>query len=355
VVVSRHPDVPVTPTGDITVILYSSGVSPELLAQQLNAIRRQTVQPGALLVHVDGSHGHDEQSLMRIGEGAARTPMAVGRHFRLPLAREVHTTYVAILEEDAIPGANWLERALGALANGDSNDLPYGPAVVACSGVLQGSPDPADAHVVGAELPRGEQSLVVDFGRQGWVFAREFARHAESMHRVGSSSDSLGILLAAAANSANIPTVVLDYGEQRENWGSLHPKTVGVDPHDTAAAFLAYLDMGWDPAYEGRELNRAAVPAQAIPAVTPGAPDPYAPKTTHMGETVIVERVLRPEEQTPDPNAGRERVLEGSEATPPPLSARTERVVPPSDPPASAKTERVVASTPPKSDTGAGA
>ena len=350
VVIPRTPDVPVTPTGDVTVILYSSGEAPQLLAQQLNAIRRQSMQPAQVLVHVDGSHGHDEQSLMKIG--TARTPMNVGRHFRIPLAREVHTRYVAILEEDAIPGSNWLERAVSALMQADSDEYTAGPAVVACSGVLQGSPNPVDAHLVGPELPRGEETLVVDFGRQGWVFAREFARVAESLPRVGASSDSVGILLAAAAAHCGIPTVVLDYGVQHENWGSTHPKTVGLDPHDTAAAFLAYLEMGWEPTYEGRDI-RVAQPSATQPAAQPAIPR-REPKVTNMGGFTTIERVLEPHEQTPDPNKGRERVLQGGEATPPPLSARTEHIVPPSDPPASAQTERVVASTPPKSDTGRG-
>lgn len=345
---SRMPQIPVTPRGDVTVILYSSGEQPQLLAQQLDAIRRQTMQPGELYVHVDGSSNHDERSLMKLG--TARTPMNVGRHFRLALAREAKTKYVAILEEDAIPGSRWLERAVLALTQADGEEHEAGPAVVACSGVLQGSPDPADAHPVGPELPRGDATLVVDFGRQGWVFAREFARVAESLLRVGSSSDSLGILLAAAAGGAGIPTVVLDYGQDRENWGTTQPKSVGLDPHDTAAAFAAYLDMGWDPSFEGRDLRHAAQPA-AAPAGQPTIPGGEW-KETKLGESVVRERVLGPNEQTPNPNEGRETILDGGQQTPPPLSSHTEQVVAPSPPPPSAETERVVASTPPKSGTG---
>jgi hypothetical protein len=345
---SRMPQIPVTPRGDVTVILYSSGEQPQLLAQQLDAIRRQTMQPGELYVHVDGSLNHDERSLMKLG--TARTPMNVGRHFRLALAREAKTTYVAILEEDAIPGSRWLERAVLALTQADSDEHEVGPAVVACSGILQGSPSPADAHPVGPELPRGEETLVVDFGRQGWVFAREFARVAESLLRVGASSDSLGILIAVAASQAGIPTVVLDYGQDRENWGTIQPKSVGLDPQDTAAAFTAYLDMGWDPSYEGRDLGHLqAAPAQ--PAGQPAIPGGDW-KETKLGESVIRERVLGPNEQTPNPNEGREQILGDGEQTPPPLSSHTEQIVAPSPPPPSAQTERVVASTPPKSDTG---
>lgn len=349
---SETGQVPATPRADVTVCLFSSGASPQLLAQQLQALRRQTVQPAAIHVHADGSAGHDEQSLMKLT--TSRTAALFGRHFRLAIARGAQTRYVLLLEEDAVPGARWLERALGAIQQSDDPGLPYGPAVVACAGVLQGSHDPADAHFVGPELPRGEQPLEVDYGRGGWLFATEFARVIEGAARVGSSSDALGILIAYAAQLAHIPTVVMDYGIDHENWGTTMPKQFGVVPEDTARAFTGYLEMGWEPPLEGKGLvppqaaEQPAPPAQTLP----NAARPSEWTETRMGGTVQRERVLAPHEQTPDPNTGRERVLSPGEQTPPPASSRSEQIVPPSPPPESAKTERIVASEAPKSQTG---
>lgn len=343
--------VPAQPQGEVTVVLYSSGSSAQLLSQQLQAIRRQTVQPAEIHVHVDGVHGHDEQSLMRMS-AVCRTPQPMGRHFRLALAREAKTPYVLVLEEDVLPGPRWLERALEAIKAGDAEDLPFGPAVVACSGVLQGAPDPAAAHPVGPELPRNEEPIVVDYGRGGWLFATEMARIAESMPRVGSSSGSLGILLAAAAQQAGLPTVVMDYGISQEHWGSTTPQQHGVDPHDAAHAFSTYVEMGWEPEYLGKGLPpvpaQEAAPQQHGHGHLPPQATPREPKVTRMGGITTIERVLEPHERTPDPS-NNEQIVPDS---PPPVSARTERVVASSPPPESAKTERIVASEPPKSQTG---
>lgn len=365
--------VPAVPRADVTVILYSSGSSSNLLGQQLQALRRQTVQPSAILVHADGPHGHDQTSLLRLSVFA--TPIPVGRHFRLGLARTVGTAYVAILEEDAMPGARWLERAMEAITAADRDELDFGPAVIACSGVLQGSADPSDGHVIGPELPRGDQPLEVDYGRHGWLFATEFARVAEGLVRVGNSTDSLGLLLAVAARSAEIPTVVMDYGAAQEHWGSTMPKHAGIDSEDAGASFSAYLELGWQPAYYGQGMQHAVAPASAVPGqrqlyssggppqtdaqgrqlYTDGAPAPAQPptrrepKVTHMGGMTMIERVLEPHEQTPDPSASRSQIVPPS---PPPLSAHTEQIVPPSPPPQSAFTEQLVSTEPPKSQTG---
>jgi hypothetical protein len=337
---------------DVTVILYSSGQAAVLLAAQIEALRRQTVQPMALYVHVDGPTGHDERTLAKLI--TCRTPMTFGRHLRLALAREAETSYVAVLEEDAMPGPNWLERAMDALMNADSDELPYGPALVACAGVLQGSENPADAHLVGPELPRGEQSLEVDYGRQGWLFATDFARVAEGLPRVGFSSNSVGILLAAAAQQAGVPIVVLDYGTQQANWGSKAAQQHGVDHQDAAEAFIAYLGMGWEPPYKGAGLAppQAAAQAPATPSL-PASAQPGQVVERRQGGITTREFVLPPEQQTPDPAKARERVLAPEERTPPPQSAATEAVVEPAPPPESAKTESIpTQSSEPESDTG---
>jgi hypothetical protein len=351
-VIRPRETVAAVPQVDVTVILYSSGESPVLLATQLRAIRSQTVQPMFLDVHVDGPAGHDERTLSKLN--TCRTSRAIGRQHRLALARGAATNYVAILEEDAMPGPMWLERAMEAMGEADTPELQYGPAVIACSGVLQGSENPSDAHVVGAELPRGDQSLEVDFGRQGWLFATEFARVVEGLPYEGVSSDSLGILLAAAAQQAGVPTVVLDYGVDHANWGSTTPHQYGLDPEDAHDAFLAYLELGWEPPCTGKSLS----PTQSAQQ-TPGAPTlpataaPGDVVEKHYGGTTTREFVLPPDQRTPDPNQGRERVLTGSEATPPPPSAATEEVVEPTPPPDSAYTETIqTPSTPPASETG---
>jgi hypothetical protein len=348
-VIQPRQTVPATSQADVTVILYSSGKAPVLLATQLDAIRRQTVQPKELYVHVDGSTGHDEKTLAKLI--TCRTPTEFGRHLRIALAREAQTRYIALLEEDACPGAHWLENAIRAMLEADGPELAYGPAVIACAGVLQGSEKPVDGHVVGPELPRGEQAMEVDFGRQGWLFATEFARVAESLPRVGSSSDSLGVLLAAAAQQAGVPTVVLGYGTEQSNWGALQPHQHGLDPADTAAAFEAYLQLGWEPPYTGQGLAPAQPAPQAPTQPTlpvSAKPGEVTERRMGTGPDAMISRefVLPPEQQTPDPSKARERKLDAHEQTPPPASAGTESLIQ-TPPPENAKTETIPQPTPP--------
>lgn len=349
----RQPDVSAHQQADVTVILYSSGEAAVLLTAQLQALRRQTVQPRTVYVHADGASRHDEPTLAKLHP--FRTPTRVGRQHRLAIAREVETSYVAILEEDTMPGARWLERAMQAMTDADSEEYPYGPAVIACSGVLQGSPNPADAHIVGPQLPRGEQSMEVDFGRQGWLFAADFVRKAQGLPYEGDSSDSLGILLAAAAQDAGIPTVVLDYGVDKENWGALGAATQGVDPYDAAEAFQAYLAMGWEPAYHGAGLAQPKQDPQSDAPTRASLPSGLQPgKVIERHGMGITTREFIPEQQTPAPSSKNEKILSPEEQTPPPQSASTETVMDqPSPPPESAKTEVIPEpSQPPQSDTG---
>jgi len=369
---------------DVTVILYSSGENPALIAQQIDALARQSVHAKTIWVHADGPKGHDERTLARMT--VHRTAGHFGRYFRMSLARNVTTRYVAILDEDTLPGRRWLERTIVALMEADEeveaegSELPFGGFVLAGSGSVLASDDPADVRLVGPELPR-DAPCTVDFGRQSWVFGAGLARVADGIPRVGGSGMAFGFAMSAAAAAAGIATIVLDYGVNRDDWMVMHETQLVSPQQDVYAAYMNYRNVGWEPTFAAQGSSPGDPPPGAGDVVDTGGPDDGLPApaleaapppgnampvegTNHAqlasamvgapagaGGTPVgqlaagqqadgsvvtrqgsgqdsvttVERVLAPHEQTPPPaNAGKERII-GASA--PPAQAGRETVM----------------------------
>lgn len=375
------------PVADVTVILYSGGASAQYTARQVEAIRAQTVQPAHLWAHVDGPHNHDEKTLARL-ELAARTPLHFGRYHRLSLGRAAPTRYVAFLDEDTIPGKNWLARVVTALEASDpGHEAPFGNAVVASSGSRLLADDPFQVHPVGPEFPSVE-TMGVDFGRQGWVMQKDLLRVIQSLPWHGTGRAAFSFAVSAAAAAGGVAIVVLDYGTDQNDWGALAAPVYGDADHDVVVAYKGYRGDGWRPdgipaaqqpevtaAPEGADagsLGPFASEDQLPPAAThaqdatPEQPMPQSPsvpipsrngggpptsdiavppgaKVTRMGGFTQIERIV----DTPTPKTGQiERVL--TEPTAPPPASLTERVLAvPSEPPPASLTEHVVAPSAP--------
>lgn len=375
----RRPVLEETRVEDVTVILYSGGATSNLLASQLEALRQQSVHPRYIWIHVDGSAGHDERTLASMH--AWRTPIRVGRNHRLMLARHAETTFVAILDEDTIPGRRWLERSVLALKSADpQGELVYGAALLASSGVLVDSD--GRTRPVGPEFPRDEPAEV-DYGRQAWFFRSELSDHLDSVPVAGSTPGSFGLRLAAGAQSLGVPTVVLDYGLNHDDWLSRQPTQLLDDAEELMGAFQGYLELGWRPmSYQATPAPQAGYAStssqgqsQSFGAGETGRaasitqpdtqPDDYPAHLADMGlrpgdlvrsaghdGLTVIERVLSDQtvKSIESPHA---RELMAHEASPPPLHASTERLLPaPSNPPAYQSTEHLVRSSPPPASAG---
>jgi hypothetical protein len=357
----QRPVLEETRVEDVTVILYSGGSTGNILATQLDSLRQQTVHPRYIWIHVDGTVGHDERTLASML--AFRTPHPVGRNHRLMLARHAETTYVAILDEDTIPGRRWLERSIQALASADpSGEMPFGVAILASSGILVDSD--GRTRSVGPEFPRDE-AIEVDYGRQAWLFKTDLAASLDTVFVAGSSPGSFGLRLAAGAHAVGVPTVVLDYGVDRDLWLSQFPSQLYDDPAELAAVFGAYLEAGWAPMSHQDQAIQAPMPS---PSGTWGAPQPpplsvpisnepqpnaFADMGSRPGDVVrgsgsgvtIIERILADQAvRLLETHEARE--LHGSEATPAPLHAATEQLIAPSSPPLYQATEQLVPNSP---------
>jgi len=304
-VVTPQQTLPQSQRGDVTVILYSSGYNSALISQQIAALRRQTMQPAVVWVHVDGLRNHDEKTISKCV--AFRTAVSMGRYFRLEIARNAGTRWVAILDEDAMPGPTWLETAVRSLEMIPSEfATPVGPGVIACAGTT--FVDHERVHVVGPEMPR-EEAERVHFGRLGWVFAPEFAREATRYPRVGVGPSAFAMTIGAAAANVGIPIAVPEYGIDPSRWAV----TKRSDLPDTAEDATAQLQVlvgecGWQIWPDEQIAMEAPPEAPAPTAVPPQAAAPTAPavlpgidptngwKEERYDNTVVREKVLTPEE-----------------------------------------------------------
>lgn len=258
------------PLVDVTVILYSNGTSSRHLAVQVAALRAQTVRPVNLWIHVDGQNGHDEKTAAQLHW--CRTQMMLGRYHRMALARQASTRFVAILDEDTIPGRRWLERSLQELVNADPmGQIRYGGAVISPSGGLLMGDDPASARAVGPEFPTHD-TLLVDFGRQAWVFDQSFCHAFDSLpEHKGGGALAFAFAMAAAASAARVATVVLDYGPERSEWPAREPSVV-VDPFEDVMVSYRHYRTWWQPQFVGLAVAGAASPQPPAPVSAPAAP-----------------------------------------------------------------------------------
>jgi hypothetical protein len=230
---------------DITVFV-TSWMRPGLLRPQVIALAGQSRRPLSIVAWVNapthvqpGASMLDEQVLATVVQ--VRSTINWGPWPRFFLAAEARTEYVAILDDDVVPGPGWLEAAIAAVDEGD--------AVAVTGSVFE---DSGAETVVGAVPAPEAVKTPVDAGRQGWVMKREWLEHVLAFERRGTPAYGWGIHVAAALQSKGIRTVVLPYTEgDSTTWGTTVVEADdglrnAADAADTrVAVFKAYRELGW--------------------------------------------------------------------------------------------------------------
>lgn len=230
---------------DLTVI-FTSWSRPGLLRPQFQAIAQQTRPPTSVAAYVNPPMVAAQPGVPILDEEVLslminwRNSVNDGAWPRFYKAYELSTEYVAILDDDAIPGPAWLEEAIRAVSERN--------VCVAVTGALVDQD--LNVHIVGPGSDSEE--TVVDFGRQGWVFKREWINHFMLHQRLGHRNYGWGVHMASALQSVNIPTVVLPYkNDDQETWGTIHPEEVdgmrNIAEYDQLRrqVMTQYRDVGW--------------------------------------------------------------------------------------------------------------
>jgi len=259
--VPRNVELPVArgPAVDLTVVL-SYHARPDVIEPQQRLLVAQSITPRAVVAWINPHENriapHVLQTLMRMP--CVQPNIDMGPWMRWGVASQAQTEFVAIFDDDAMPGPRWLEAAIARLlASNNEHD------VVAAAGLLYSSDQSADARAVGPERPPTEE-VDVDVGRGAWVMRTATARLIASQQRPIDLL-STGLHVAAVVQEQDALTVVLPYGRDHATWGMLEPPrqdgSVGqrVDqefelqqaPHSAAElreiVFRAYREEGWMP------------------------------------------------------------------------------------------------------------
>ena len=228
---------------DVSVMLTSWN-RPHTLLPQLQAIRSQTYQPAEVVVF--------RNSGLPMPKGVIGTHKTIeyswnaGVWPRFLACMEFTTRYVAVLDDDTIPGERWLESVMDYMADAEA---VYGAAGVTFP---EGTRHPREYW--GWSRPM-EDGVQVDLIGHSWVFPRRLLQVFAALDRRGGPTCGEDMHLCFSAQSVGLPCFVTPHPESDKSiWGSLNGK-LGADDkalwstpgeeEKKLAAFNAYRADGW--------------------------------------------------------------------------------------------------------------
>lgn len=153
-------------------VILTAYKRPEVLAQQLEAVKKQSIKPKNIILYQDGTGTfyqimfHEEFLKNFDKYYISKTNCGVWKRFEY--AREVSTSeYVCIFDDDTMPGRRWLENCLGC--------MEQERAVYGTNGVLiknfHGYPQAGSMVNVGWKNPN-EAVMEADFVGHAWFIER---------------------------------------------------------------------------------------------------------------------------------------------------------------------------------------
>jgi len=219
------PTAAAAPVIDLTIML-SQRARPNLIEHQRRAIDTSTVRPAALACFINpvGVQLNDRalNGLAKLTAGADMGPW-----MRWRFAQETATKYVLILDDDCIPGINWIRLAYERLELAEQRGEKI---IVGAGGYCYQSDNYDDFYPVGPEAPSVHES-VVDVARGGWMMPRELLDAILSYPRLGSmpASQRLGVPIhvSAALQEQGYQIVALSNSPaDKASWGMRDPPIV---------------------------------------------------------------------------------------------------------------------------------
>lgn len=206
----------------LTVIL-STFERPQMLRRQVQYLAAQTMGAEVLAVVANaGTVPHDHQMLSPTsGLVSIVHNMNLGPWARFIDARKFPTKYLAILDDDVLPGPKWIEACIERLEEAEKSG--EGTYCISPTGEIFQSDSSQDSYRVGPLSPRPEE-MEVDVGKQGWVFRRDLLDLFDAFPRNPDQRVGWDLHFAAACQSKGILTIVLPYEiGNKAAWGAIEP------------------------------------------------------------------------------------------------------------------------------------
>jgi hypothetical protein len=213
---------------DVTVILNSYR-RPYNLEQQIKAIREQEgIKPKEIWLWINDHEDNRDFD---------HTKLDVDRIFhndhnwkfygRFAAALLADTKYIAIFDDDTIPGSQWFQNCLGTMA--------YRNGILGSAGVVLNSPDSYVDHDREGWPSQNGNLERVDLVGHAWFFERDWLQYLwrEKPYTWDNGEDIQFSYLAQ--KYGNIQTYVPPHPpDERERWGSILGNELGIDNKATS-------------------------------------------------------------------------------------------------------------------------
>lgn len=255
---------------DLTVILTAYR-RPELLHDQVLAIRAQTTLPREIWVWAN----EPESTMLGALERAQLDRVVTSNrnayvHARFALALTANTEFVAIFDDDSVPGKRWFENCLESFART--------PGILGSAGVRLWGNDYQKRSVHGWHDPVRE-TVEVDLVGHAWFLKRSWVNYLFSTPAVTGTNGEDIELSARAWRLGGVRTYCPPHpADDRGLWGSLHGKTLGDDPvalsrrpshlEERDRIVRAEIAAGWVTWHQRSSRGRDGVPREELPEST---------------------------------------------------------------------------------------
>jgi len=211
--VQRLPSSNDTGCGDITAILTAYR-RPQYLAEQVAAIRAQTVLPKSIWVWANIPDDRMSSALADVKfDRIITSSVNAYFHSRFALALTAPTEYVAVFDDDTIPGPAWFANCLETMA--------ATPGIMGTAGVTLRAPGYEQYDSLGWRRPL-LQAIEVDLVGQAWFLRTEWIRFMFYDRPVTGTNGEDIELCSRALRYGGIPTICPPHPpENQAVWGSL--------------------------------------------------------------------------------------------------------------------------------------
>lgn len=215
---------PLFANGGLTVILTSFR-RPEYLLPQLFAVANQSVRPD-FIWHWANNGGVEQPNIP--GLPAAKCSVNFRYHGRFALALLARTRFVAIFDDDTVPGPFWFENCL--------REHSVRPAIYGAIGVTAEKPDEYVPNKrTGWAGTNNNSTAEVDLVGHAWFFERQLLSHLWAEEPLSWQTGEDIHFSYAAQVLGGTPTCVPPHPiSDKAIWGSLLGEDLGAD-HEAAS------------------------------------------------------------------------------------------------------------------------